>query len=132
MLSRRQAVQSLAATAAMGLAPSRAWSHPGQPVGSAANRAQIVDFDFDARPYLTQLKNAASVDGDVYVSIVPFNKDVNIGSSNYAASYIDWTDYDASNAGTGGGGPSGSICFGLGRDDGRAADGGCLHGCGFV
>ena len=32
MLSRRQALQSLAATAAMGLAPSRAWSHPGQPV----------------------------------------------------------------------------------------------------
>ena len=31
---------------------------PGQPIGSAANRAQIVDVDFDVTPYLTQLKNA--------------------------------------------------------------------------
>jgi hypothetical protein len=32
---------------------------------------------------LTQLKNAASTNGDVYVSIVPFVKDVNLGSANY-------------------------------------------------
>ena len=33
---------------------------------------------------LTQLKNAAQVDGDVYVSIIPFGKDVNVGPENYA------------------------------------------------
>ena len=46
---------------------------------------------------LTQLKTAAASNGDVYVSIVPFVKDVNVGSSNYKATWIDWTDWDAAN-----------------------------------
>lgn len=58
MLSRRQLLQSLAASAAGALAPSAAWSNPGQRVGSAANRTQIVDVDFDVTPYLGRLKSA--------------------------------------------------------------------------
>ena len=46
---------------------------------------------------LTQLKNAAVNPGDVYVSIVPFVKDVNVGTSNYQATWIDWTDWDPVN-----------------------------------
>jgi Flp pilus assembly protein TadG len=46
---------------------------------------------------LTQLQAAASNDGDVYVSIVPFAKDVNVGSSNSNADWIDWTDWDQQN-----------------------------------
>ncbi len=46
---------------------------------------------------LTQLSSAATNNGDVYVSIVPFANDVNIGSSYYGASYIDWTDWNANN-----------------------------------
>ena len=46
---------------------------------------------------LTQLQNAASTDGDVYVSIIPFAKDVNVGASNYNADWIDWTDWDSKN-----------------------------------
>ncbi len=46
---------------------------------------------------LTQLQNAASQDGDVYVSIIPFTKDVNVGSSNYNADWIDWTAWDQQN-----------------------------------
>lgn len=46
---------------------------------------------------LTQLKSAAAQSGDVYVSIVPFVKDVNVGRSNYNASWIDWTDWDKEN-----------------------------------
>ena len=46
---------------------------------------------------LGQLKNAAMVNGDVYVSIIPFTKDVNVGASNYNQSWIDWTDWDANN-----------------------------------
>ena len=30
---------------------------------------------------LTQLQNAVTNDGDVYVSIVPFSKDVNVGAA---------------------------------------------------
>src|SRR5258708_34002607 len=46
---------------------------------------------------LTQLKNAAQTNGDVYVSIIPFVKDINAGASNYNQSWIDWTDWDAAN-----------------------------------
>jgi Flp pilus assembly protein TadG len=47
---------------------------------------------------LTQFKNAATNNGDVYVSIIPFVKDVNVDSSNYNASWIDWTDWNANNS----------------------------------
>ena len=33
----------------------------------------------------------------VYVSIIPFVKDVNVGPSNYNASWIDWSDWNANN-----------------------------------
>jgi Flp pilus assembly protein TadG len=46
---------------------------------------------------LTQLQAAAQHDGDVYVSIIPFGKDVNVGASNYTQTWIDWTDWDAAN-----------------------------------
>ncbi|OJY05430.1 MAG: hypothetical protein BGP04_08565 [Rhizobiales bacterium 62-17] len=39
---------------------------------------------------LTSLKNAAGKDGDVYVSIVPFARVVNVGKDNVAASWITW------------------------------------------
>jgi hypothetical protein len=46
---------------------------------------------------LAQLKAAAANNGDVYVSIIPFVEDVNIGNTNYNASWIEWTDWDAYN-----------------------------------
>jgi hypothetical protein len=58
MLSRRQLLRSLAASSAAALAPSRVLSNPTHGVGSAANRAQIVDADFDVSPYLERLKSA--------------------------------------------------------------------------
>ena len=44
---------------------------------------------------LTQLQNAAVNPGDVQVSIIPFSLDVNMGTANAAAAWIDWTDFDA-------------------------------------
>ena len=44
---------------------------------------------------LTILQNAAAHDGDVKVAIVPFSKDVNIGTSNSGASWVDWTSWEA-------------------------------------
>jgi hypothetical protein len=59
MLSRRQVLRSLVASSAAGaLMPSRGLAFPGQRIGVAANRAQIVDADFDVTPYLTHLKSA--------------------------------------------------------------------------
>lgn len=57
MLSRRQMLQSLAASAAA-FAPSQLLSQPVQRLGSAANRAQIIDLDFDVTPHLARLKSA--------------------------------------------------------------------------
>lgn len=59
---------------------------------------------------LTQLKDAAGTNGDVYVSIVPFANDVNIGSSNYNASWIDWKDWDEDNTTTSCTGRRGRSC----------------------
>jgi Flp pilus assembly protein TadG len=46
---------------------------------------------------LGQLKKAATVDGDVYVSIIPFAKDVNADSANYTQPWVDFTDWDKKN-----------------------------------
>ena len=43
---------------------------------------------------LSQLSSSAAVNGDVYVSLVPFVKDVNLNPANYTASWLDWTDFD--------------------------------------
>ncbi|MDE2112790.1 MAG: pilus assembly protein TadG [Alphaproteobacteria bacterium] len=46
---------------------------------------------------LAMLQNASATPGDVQVSIVPFTKDVDFGSSYYNSSWLDWTSWDASN-----------------------------------
>ena len=46
---------------------------------------------------LTQLQQAAVHAEDVYVSIVPFVKDVNVGASNYNQSWLRWDLCDAVN-----------------------------------
>ena len=48
----------LGASAVGALAPSPGFAQSGQRLGSAANRTQIVDADFDVSPYLAQLKSA--------------------------------------------------------------------------
>jgi hypothetical protein len=62
--------------------------------GSMADDGKMAALKIATNALLTQLKNAATTNGDVYVSIVPFSKDVNVGKSNYTASWIDWTAWD--------------------------------------
>jgi Flp pilus assembly protein TadG len=62
--------------------------------GSMSDDGKIDALKTATKSLLTQLKSAAAKDGDVYVSIIPFVKDVNVGSSNYKATWIDWTDFD--------------------------------------
>ena len=50
-----------------------------------------------AKSFLTQMQDAATNNGDVYVSIIPFNKDVNVGSSNYKQSWVRWNLWDEVN-----------------------------------
>jgi len=65
--------------------------------GSMADDGKIAALKTATKNLLTQLQASATNPGDVYVSIIPFSQDVNIGSTNYNASYIDWTDWDAAN-----------------------------------
>lgn len=44
---------------------------------------------------IDQLSALSKNSGDVYISVIPFAKDVNVGSSNYAQSWIDWTSWEA-------------------------------------
>jgi len=42
---------------------------------------------------IDQLSKLAKNPGDVYISVIPFAKVVNVGSTNYGQSWIDWTDW---------------------------------------
>lgn len=50
-----------------------------------------------SKELLAMLKDAASTDGDVRVAIIPFNKNVNLGTSYYNSTWLDWTSWDAAN-----------------------------------
>ena len=62
--------------------------------GSMADDGKMTALKTATKGLLTQLKAAATNNGDVYVSIVPFVKDVNVGPGNYKATWIDWTDWE--------------------------------------
>jgi Flp pilus assembly protein TadG len=65
--------------------------------GSMADDGKMTALKSATKSLLTQLQAAAGTNGDVYVSIIPFAKDVNIGAANYASTYIDWTAWDNDN-----------------------------------
>ena len=65
--------------------------------GSMASHGKMDALKTATAQLLTQLQSAAAVDGDVYVSIIPFVKDVNLDPTNYGAAWIDWTDWNANN-----------------------------------
>jgi Flp pilus assembly protein TadG len=65
--------------------------------GSMADANKIVALKSATNSLLTQLRNAASQNGDVYVSIIPFVKDVAVDTVNYNATWINWTDWNAAN-----------------------------------
>ena len=62
--------------------------------GSMSSDGKIAALKTATKNLLTQLKSAASTDGDVYVSIIPFSKNVNLDPDNYGANWIDWTDWE--------------------------------------
>ena len=58
--------------------------------GSMSSSGKMTALKTATHNLLTQLKGAASVNGDVYVSIIPFVKDVNVGSTNYNQNWVKW------------------------------------------
>jgi Flp pilus assembly protein TadG len=65
--------------------------------GSMASDGKIDALKTATKALLDQLKAAAAKDGDVYVSIIPFSKDVNVGKANYEASWLDLTEWKEEN-----------------------------------
>jgi Flp pilus assembly protein TadG len=61
--------------------------------GSMAQDGKMAALKSATHSLLDQLKAAAGTDGDVYVSLVPFVKDVNVGAANYDASWDNWIDW---------------------------------------
>jgi Flp pilus assembly protein TadG len=65
--------------------------------GSMASSDKMTALKTAAQGLLNQLKAAAKVDGDVYVSIIPFNKDVNVGADKNAEAWLRWDLWEAEN-----------------------------------
>jgi Flp pilus assembly protein TadG len=83
--------------------------------GSMSQSGKIGALQTATTNLINQLKSVATTNGDVYISIIPFSRDVNVGASNYNTSWIDWTNWDASTGQTNGtcsvaNGPTPSAC----------------------
>jgi Flp pilus assembly protein TadG len=65
--------------------------------GSMAQDGKIGALQTASKNLIDQLSALAKNPGDVYISIIPFAKDVNVGASNYNQNWIDWTAWDAAN-----------------------------------
>jgi Flp pilus assembly protein TadG len=61
--------------------------------GSMASAGKIGALQTASKNLIDQLSALAKTPGDVYISIVPFAKVVNVNSSSYTQSWIDWTDW---------------------------------------
>jgi Flp pilus assembly protein TadG len=62
--------------------------------GSMADDGKMPAMQSAAKSLIDQLSGLAKSPGDIYVSIIPFAKDVNVGASNYNQGWIDFTDWD--------------------------------------
>jgi Flp pilus assembly protein TadG len=58
--------------------------------GSMADDGKMAAMQKAAKALVDQLAKLVKNDGDVYISLVPFAKDVNLGTSYKDATWIDW------------------------------------------
>ncbi|NUR14071.1 MAG: TadE/TadG family protein [Bradyrhizobium sp.] len=65
--------------------------------GSMAQDGKMPAMQTAAKNLVDQLSALAKANGDVYISIVPFAKDVNVGASNYNKDWVDFSEWDAAN-----------------------------------
>jgi Flp pilus assembly protein TadG len=63
--------------------------------GSMADNGKMAAMQTAASAMIDTLAGYNKQTGDVYVSIIPFAKDVNAGTSNVNASWINWTEWEA-------------------------------------
>jgi hypothetical protein len=65
--------------------------------GSMALSGKMTALQPAARNLVTQLSALAQNQGDVYISVVPFEVNVNVGTSNVNANWLRWDLWDPSN-----------------------------------
>jgi Flp pilus assembly protein TadG len=63
--------------------------------GSMASNNKMTELKKAAKSLLTTMKGVAKKDGDVKVAIIPFSVDVNVGTNNVNAAWLDWSDWAA-------------------------------------
>lgn len=63
--------------------------------GSMASNGKMSALQSAAKDMIDTLASYNKQTGDVYISIIPFSKDVNVGTANVGASWINWTEWEA-------------------------------------
>ena len=66
--------------------------------GSMAQSGKMPAMQTAAKALVDQLSALQKNPGDIYISLVPFAKDVKIGSSFYNSSWMDWSTWDTQSA----------------------------------
>ena len=62
--------------------------------GSMASNGKMAALQKAATDMIDKLAALNKTAGDVYISIIPFAKDVNVGTANVGASWINWTNWE--------------------------------------
>jgi hypothetical protein len=65
--------------------------------GSMAQGGKMPAMKTAAAKLVKTLSSSAVQNEDVYISVVPFAKDVNVGTQFVGAGWLDWTDWNAAN-----------------------------------
>ena len=65
--------------------------------GSMADSNKMTALQTAAQNLLNQLQAAAKVNDDVYVSVSPFSKDVNVGADKNTEAWLRWDLWEAAN-----------------------------------
>jgi Flp pilus assembly protein TadG len=63
--------------------------------GSMAQNGKMTAMQTAAKDMIDTLSSYNKQTGDVYISIIPFTKDVNVGTTNVDKSWINWTEWEA-------------------------------------
>lgn len=88
--------------------------------GSMASANKMTELKSAATKLINDFYAMASTDADVHISIVPFAKDVNVGTGNKNASWLRWTEFDETAGSCSGWGgwlyPTKTLCQAAGRN----------------
>jgi Flp pilus assembly protein TadG len=63
--------------------------------GSMDSNGKMAAMKKAATDMITDLSSYSKKAGDVFISIIPFSKDVNVGTANVDASWINWSEWEA-------------------------------------